>query len=124
MQNAPREHSAILSTFIQLPFVFNTFVLSAFVWPLKTGFTVFFNLLGPREFSIKFDTVKPGWSIVYIEWSQVIISKKYCISLFLKADFLLANSADPDEMPHYAAFHLDLHCLSMYLCRGFWFANG
>ena len=40
MQNAPREHSAILSTFIKLPFVFKTFVLSIFEWPLKTGFTV------------------------------------------------------------------------------------
>ena len=40
LQNAPREHSAILSTFIKLPFVFNTFVLSIFEWPLKTGFTV------------------------------------------------------------------------------------
>ena len=34
------EHSAILSTFIKLPFVFKTFVLSIFEWPLKTGFTV------------------------------------------------------------------------------------
>ena len=41
MQNAPREHSAILSTFIKLPFVFRTFVLSIFEWPLKTGFTVY-----------------------------------------------------------------------------------
>ena len=23
----------------------------------------------------------------------------------------LANSKDPDEMPHYAAFHQGLHCL-------------
>ena len=35
-----REHSAILSTFIKLPFIFKTFVLSIFEWPLKTGFTV------------------------------------------------------------------------------------
>ena len=34
------EHSAILSTFIKLLFVFNTFVLSIFEWPFKTGFTV------------------------------------------------------------------------------------
>ena len=33
--------SAIFSTFIKLPFVFKTFVLSIFEWPLKTGFTVF-----------------------------------------------------------------------------------
>ena len=41
MQNARREHSAILSTFIKVPFVFKTFVLSIFEWPLKTGFTVY-----------------------------------------------------------------------------------
>ena len=34
------EHSAILSTFIKLPFSIKTFVLSSFKWPLKTGFTV------------------------------------------------------------------------------------
>ena len=32
--------------------------------------------------------------------------------------FTLANSAYLDEMPHYAAFHLDLHCLSKYLFAG------
>ena len=35
------EHSAILSTFIKLPFVIKIFVLSIFEWPLLTGFTVF-----------------------------------------------------------------------------------
>ena len=34
------EHSAILSTFIKLPFAVKTFVWSLFKWPLKTGFTV------------------------------------------------------------------------------------
>ena len=34
------EHSAILLTFNKLPFVFKTFVLSIFEWPLKTDFTV------------------------------------------------------------------------------------
>ena len=34
------EHSAILSTFIKLPFVIKIIVLSIFEWPLKTGFTV------------------------------------------------------------------------------------
>ena len=33
-------HSAILSTFIKLPFVFKTFVLSIFERPLKTGFSI------------------------------------------------------------------------------------
>ena len=35
-----REHSAILSTFIKLPFVIKTFVLSIFQCPFYTGFTV------------------------------------------------------------------------------------
>ena len=39
-------HSAILSTFIKLPFVFKTFFFVYFKWPLKTGFTVYFFSLG------------------------------------------------------------------------------
>ena len=35
------EHSAILSTFIKLPFAINIFVLSIFEWLVKTGFTVY-----------------------------------------------------------------------------------
>ena len=38
------EHSAILSTFIKLPFVIKIFVLSIFEWPFYTGFTVFLFL--------------------------------------------------------------------------------
>ena len=38
------EHSAILSTFIKLPFVIQIFVSSIFEWPLKTCFTHDFNL--------------------------------------------------------------------------------
>ena len=33
-------HSAILSTFIKLPFAIKTFVLSSFEWRLRTDFTV------------------------------------------------------------------------------------
>ena len=36
----PLEHSAILSTFIKLPFVIKFFVLSIFEWQFYTGFTV------------------------------------------------------------------------------------
>ena len=32
-----------------------------------------------------------------------------------KIVFFLANSADPDRMPHTVAFHLGLHCLPKYL---------
>ena len=38
-----REHSAILSTYIKLPFVIKIFVLSIFEWPLKTSLTVIEN---------------------------------------------------------------------------------
>ena len=42
------EHSAILSTFIKLPFVINIFVLSNFEWLLKTGFTVLYIYILPN----------------------------------------------------------------------------
>ena len=32
--------------------------------------------------------------------------------------FILANSADPNEMPHYAAFYQGPHCLLKYLFAG------
>ena len=48
------------------------------------------------------------------KWSQVKISKND-ILMSLKFTFSLANSADPDEMPLYAAFHLGLHFLLKYL---------
>ena len=38
--------------------------------------------------------------------------------LSFKIFFILANSADSDEMPPYAAFHLGLHCLPKYLLTG------
>ena len=75
-------------------------------WRFYTGFTV---NLGAPILNGKVDTIKSGWSIVYIEGLHVIISIKYYISL--KIDFALANSADLDAMPPYAVFHLDLYCL-------------
>ena len=66
----------------------------------------------------KFDTVKSGWSVVYIEGSKAIISKKI-IFLSVKINSVLTNSADPDEMQHCVAFHLGLHCLPMYPFWGF-----
>ena len=72
--------------------------------------------------------MKSEWCIVYIEGSQVIIppppQKKKNVFLSLKADFVLAYSVDPDEMPHNAAFHLGLHCLLKYLFKGFWSPKG
>ena len=36
------------------------------------------------------------------------------IFLYVKIVFIIANSADRDEMTHYVAFHLGLHCLPKY----------
>ena len=66
------------------------------------------------EFSINVDTLKSEWSIVYIEGIQVIISKNIKF-LSLNMDFILANRADPDEMPLHAPFHLGL---------GMWWLSG
>ena len=48
------EHSAILSTYIELPHGFKTFVFSIFEWPLKTGFIVLpFSFEGCNLFRLK-----------------------------------------------------------------------
>ena len=52
------EHSAILSTFIKLPFVIKIFVLSIFDWPFYTGYTV---LTKHKCF-----TVSPPQSTIYM----------------------------------------------------------
>ena len=60
------EHSAILSTFITLPFVIKILVLSIFEWPLKTGFTVLSN---------KHPVSKRGANTV-LQCSSILISQK------------------------------------------------
>ena len=50
--------------------------------------------------------------------SQIQIQNNYVVQP-LKIVFILANSADPDEMPPYSAFHLGLHFLPKYLCLDF-----
>ena len=66
-----------------------------------------------------FDTINLGRSILDIEESQVLNSKKNCISSSVGCFSLEANSGDPDEMLHYAAFHLGLYCLQKYAYTGF-----
>ena len=56
---------------------------------------------------------------IYIEGSRDYKFTKNVVFLSLKNDLFLANSADPDEMPHYAPFHLGVHCLPKYLFMGF-----
>ena len=56
------------------------------------------------DFSIKFHT---GCSGV----THGLYFQSYILLHSLMIDFVLEKSADPDEMPPYAAFHLGLHCL-------------
>ena len=45
----------------------------------------------------------------------------------MKIEFVFANKADLDEMPHHASFHLGLHYLSKYIMypfRGFLSTKG
>ena len=50
------------------------------------------------DFPFWFDIINLGWSIVYIQASQVCIS-------FSDDIFVLANSVNPVEILHDAAFH-------------------
>ena len=81
-------HSAILLTFIKLPFVNEIFVLSIFEWPLKTCFTVLLN------FSIWFDSMSMGWLIVHIKETQVRISKS-CFTSVPEDCFYLSKQCRP-----------------------------
>ena len=45
---------------------------------------------------------------------SVTLSILQALKQALKILFIIANSADTDEMPHYAAFHLGLCCLPKY----------
>ena len=59
-----------------------------------------------------------GLSIIYFKGSQVRFPN-YDIFKSPKIVLTPANSVDPDEMHHYGAFHLGLHCLQKYSFRGF-----
>ena len=62
-----------------------------------------------------FSVIKWEWPIVYING---VTDYNFQIKLhFSEIVFVLANSVDPDEMLHYAAFHLGLHCLPKYALR-------
>ena len=67
------------------------------------------------NFPVHIDTISMDLLILYLWESQGQISKFLYISLSLKIAYILANSADPDEMPPKATFHLVRHCLPQYL---------
>ena len=64
-----------------------------------------------------------GLSIIYLKGSQIEITKELITSV-LKIVFILANSANPDGMQHYVAFHLGLLFLPKYWFRGFQYTMG
>ena len=55
------EHSAILSTFIKLPFVIKIFIVSIFEWPFYTGFTVFLKI---------YNVILPLLTAQYVNWNK------------------------------------------------------
>ena len=82
------------------------------------------TLFGQMELSIKHHSIKSGWSIIqYILRSHGLFFPKI-LYLFLWIDFVLANSADPDEILQYATLNLGLHCLPKYLFRSSWSTKG
>ena len=60
------------------------------------------------------DANKLGMVHCIIQGVTGLFSKQHC-SFSLEIIFVLANSVDPDEMPHYAAFNLNLLCLQLQL---------
>ena len=71
LQNALREHSAILLTFIKLPFIINTFVMSIFWVAAYDRFLMYIhNLQGNRMFIFLWHSsfsVKPHYMSLYIK---------------------------------------------------------
>ena len=50
-------------------------------------------------------------------WFHRLNFSNKIIFISLRILIVLANSVDPDEMPHHAEFHLGLHCLPKYAFR-------
>ena len=56
-------------------------------------------------------------SSIFFKWLPGQFFVNY-VCLSLEIVFILINSADPDEMQFYVAFHLDFHCLPKNLFSG------
>ena len=66
------------------------------------------------DYAIHIDTIRIELSILYFKGLLGKFSIKLCI-ICPEGCFILANSADPDEMAPFVAFHLGLHCLPKYM---------
>ena len=66
----------------------------------------------------------PNWCKATLNFCSLCYNLSEIFSfLSLNMDFVLANSADPDEMTHRVAFHLSLPCSIKYPIRGFWYTK-
>ena len=59
------EHSAILSTFIKLPFVIKVFVLSIFVSPFYIGFAIIYKFSGRKD-HVTISQVEPVLKLLFV----------------------------------------------------------
>ena len=67
----------------------------------------------------------PKWCKVTLNFCSVCYNLSEIFSfLSLNMDFVIAKSADHDEMAHHVAFHLGLPCSIKYPIRGFWYTKG
>ena len=69
--------------------------------------------------SFWFETRNLGSPYYISRGVRLNLKKKNVVFFFLKIFFTFTNSVDPDEMQHFAAFHLGLHCVQKYSFRGF-----
>ena len=93
------EHSAILSTFIKLPFANMTFVLSIFEWLLKTGFTVFdyVSCLNSKDTKCLWQTTELNFHLTKLWHIEVVPG--YELANHLSALFILTlNYIDNDTL--------------------------
>ena len=82
-----------------------------------SGSTLLASILNSSIFFAADDFSRRHFQIYF--FLDTLRVKNDILFLSLKIIFVLTNSADPDEMLHYAAFHLGLHCLSKNLFMGF-----
>ena len=67
----------------------------------------------------------PNWCKVTFNFCSACFNlSEIFFFLSLNMDFVIANSADPDEMTLHVAFHLGLSCSMKYPIKGFWYTKG
>ena len=98
------EHSAKLLTFIKLPFVIKTFVLSIFEWPFYTGITVYIFREIKTFVLFYFESLFYTGFTVYIKCNQAFLTvSTHCLmlpvssvfdELFLVTTFLTVDQSD------------------------------